>query len=79
MKFQAIDLVWETHRDAIEEELKTLLEVKELDNWDPRIFQQCNAAAKLVLEKMSEEERTELVMALETRRASGNPELVQQL
>ena len=79
MKFRAIDLVWETHRDAIEEELKTLLRVEELDNRDPRIFQQRNAAAKLVLEKMSEEERADLEMALESRRASGNPPSVQRL
>ena len=79
MKFWAIDLVWETHRDAIEEELKTLLGVEELDNRDPRIFQQRNAAAKLVLEKMSEEERADLEMALESRRASGNPPSVQRL
>lgn len=78
MKFRTIDLVWETHKEAIEEELKTLLGVEELDNGDPRIFQQRNAAAKLVIEKMSEEERADLEMAVETRRASGNPESVQR-
>jgi len=35
MKVRAIDLVWETRRDAVEEELKTLLGMEELDNRDP--------------------------------------------
>jgi len=78
MKVRAIDLVWETRRAAVEEELKTLLGVKELDNRDPRCFQQCNAAAKLALEKMSVEERAEIDLAVETRRAEGNPEQVQR-
>lgn len=78
MKVRAIDLVWETRRDAVEEELKTLLGVEELDNRDPRCFQQRNAAAKLALEKMSVEERAEMDLAVETRRAEGNPEQVQR-
>ena len=78
MKIRAIDFVWDTHRDAVEEELKTLLDVEELDSRDPRYFQQRNAAAKLVLEKMSADERAELELGLERRRAEGNPENVQQ-
>lgn len=78
VKVRAIDLVWEIRRDAVEEELKTLLGVEELDNKDPRYFQQRNAAAKLALDNMSVEERAELDMALETRRAQGNPEQVQR-
>jgi len=35
MKIRAIDLVQETQRDAVEEELKMLLGVEELDNKDP--------------------------------------------
>ena len=70
-------MVWETHRDAVEEQLKTLLGVDELDNKDPQYFQQRNAAAKLALEKMSVEETAEIQLALEKRRAQGNPEQVQ--
>jgi len=77
MRVRAIDLVWETRRDAVEEELKTLLAVEQLDNKDPRCFQQRNAAAKLALEKMSVEERAEMDLAVETHRAEGNPEQVQ--
>ena len=78
MKIRAIDFVWETQRDAVEEELRTLLGVDELDRGDPRYFQQRNAAAKLALEKMSVDERAELECALEARRVQGNPERVQR-
>jgi hypothetical protein len=78
LKIRAIDYVWDTHRNAVEEELKTLLGVEELDCKDPRYFQQRNAAAKLALEKMSVEERAEIELGLETRRAEGHPENVQR-
>jgi hypothetical protein len=78
MKVRAIDYVWETQREAVEEELKTLLGVDELDPKDPRYFQQRNAAAKLVLTKLSVEEKAEMELGLETRRAEGNPENVQR-
>jgi hypothetical protein len=79
MKVRAINYVWETRRDAVEDELKNLLGVDELDHKDPRCFQQRNAAAKLALEKMSVEEKAEIELGLETRRAEGNPENVQRL
>jgi hypothetical protein len=75
---RAIDLVWETRRDAVEEELKTLLGVEELDSKDPRYFQQRYAAAKLALENMSVKERDEIQFDLEKRRAEGHPEQVQR-
>ena len=78
MKVRAIDLIWETWRDLVVEELKSPLEVEEWDDRDPWCFQQHNAAAKLALEKMSVEERAIIDLAVETRRAEGNPEQVQQ-
>lgn len=71
-------MVWETQRDAVEEELKELLGIEELDNRDPRYFQQRNAAAKRAIEKMSIEQKAQLEIDLETRRKEGNPELVQR-
>ena len=79
MKMRAIEFVWETQRDAVEEELRILLGVEELDNRDPRYFQQRNAAARLALENMSVEERAELDMALEIQRKQGNPEHIRRL
>jgi hypothetical protein len=76
-KIRAIDYVWETRRDAVEEELKALLGVDELDRSDPQYFQQCYAAAKLALQNMSVEERAKIDLGLETQRAEGNPENIQ--
>ena len=35
LRMRMIDLVWETQSDAVEQELKTLLGVEELDHRDP--------------------------------------------
>jgi hypothetical protein len=70
--------VWETRKEAVEEELKTILGVEELDCRDPRYFQQRNAAAKLALENMSVEDKAEPEMDPETRRTEGNPENIQR-
>ena len=78
MKIRAIDYVWETLRDDVEEELKTLLGVEVLDHKDPRYFQQRNAAAKLAMKKMSVEDRAVMELGLEKRRAEGNPEGIQR-
>ena len=78
IRIRAIDYVWETRREAVEDELKILLGVDELDPKDPRCFQQRNAAAKLALEKMLVEEKAEVELGLDTRRAEGNPENVQR-
>ena len=77
MKYRAIDYVWETRKDAVEEELKTLLDVDELDRKDPQYFQQRYAAAKLALQNMSVEDRTEIDLGLETHRAEGHSENIQ--
>jgi len=78
MKIRAIDYVWETHRDEVEDELKILLGVENLDCKDPRYFQQRNAAAKLAMQKMSVEDRALIELGLEKRRAEGNPESIQR-
>ena len=62
----------------VEEELKQLLGVEELDNKDPQYFQQRNAAAKLAIAQMSETEKAEFDLALERQRAEGNSKPVQQ-
>ena len=70
--------MWETRREAVEEELMMLLGVDELDRRDPRYFQQRNAAAKLAMEKMSVEEKAKMELDFEVRKAQGNPENVQR-
>ena len=78
IKIRAIDYIWETQRDLVEDELKLLLRVGELDHRDPKVFQQRYAAAKLALSKMTEEERAEVEVGLERWRAEGHPEKVQR-
>jgi hypothetical protein len=78
IKIRAIDFVWETRKNAVEAELRTLLGVEELDTRNPRYFQQRNAAARLAMEKMSVAERAEMDLALEARRLEGNLEHIQR-
>ena len=71
-------MVCETHPEDVEEELKEILGVEELDPQDPRCFQQRNAAAKRVLANMSERDRAAFDDALDVRRKKGNPEAVRR-
>ena len=70
--------MWETRKEAVEDELKLLLRVEELDRRDPQYFQQRNAAAKLAMGKMSLEDKAEVESGLEIQRAKGHPENIQQ-
>ena len=54
LKIKAINVVWEMHKDLVEAELRNILQVDRLEDGDPRIFQQRNAAAKRVLDNMDE-------------------------
>jgi hypothetical protein len=78
IKIRMIDYMWDTHKDEVEEELKLLLDVEELDPKDSRYFQQRNAAAKLAMQKMSVAERAIMELGLEKRRLEGNPEGIQR-
>jgi hypothetical protein len=60
----------------VEDELKDILEVDELDTRDPRYFQQRNVAAKQALGKMSEWEWEEFDKEIEVRKARGHLEPV---
>ena len=60
-------MVWELHRAAVDEQLKLILGVEELDPKDERCFQQRTAAAKRVLERMTELQRAEIEAVVEHR------------
>lgn len=62
----------------MEEELLGILGVDHLDSNDPGRFQQRNAAAKRVLEKMTEREQAEVLEIVKERRSKGNPENVRR-
>ena len=76
LKINHLNVIWETQKEAVEDELKIIVGVDELDNRDPRYFQQRNAAAKRVLRNMSEWEQEEFDNEIEARKARGHPEPV---
>ena len=73
LAFRLVLLVWQTHKAAVEDELRDILGVNELDSKDPGYFQQHNAAAKRVLDKMNEQEKEDIRAIVEDRKARGNP------
>ena len=73
-----MNVIWETQKEAAEEELREILGVEELDNKDPGYFQQRNAAAKRVLRKMSEQDRAQFKFTVEERKSKGQPEAVKR-
>jgi hypothetical protein len=74
----AINVVWQMHKPAVEEELKDILGVDELDTNHPGYFQQRTTAAKRVLENMTEQEQTAIRRIVEDRRAQGNPDNIRR-
>ena len=76
VKINSLNVVWELHTEAAEEELKAILEVEQLNNKDPGVFQQRNAAAKRVIQNMSERDQAEFFAIVEVRKVNGNPEAI---
>jgi hypothetical protein len=62
----------------VDEQLKEILGVEELDPKDERCFQQRTTAAKRVLDNMTELQRSEINGIVEQRRTQGNPANVQR-
>ena len=78
VKVTAINVVWETQRPAVDEELKTILGVEELDPSDQRCFQQRTTAIKRVLDRMTALQQAEIDAIVELRRTQGHPIEVQR-
>jgi len=78
MKVNPINVVWQTQKESVEDELRNILKVDQLDPKDPGYFQQRNAAAKRVIQKMTEQERTEPATIVEERRSKGNPDHIRR-
>ena len=64
--------MWQTHKAAVEDELRDILGVYELDSKNLGYFQQRNVAAKRVLDKMNEQEKEDIRAIVEDRKAQGN-------
>ena len=78
IKISAINVVWQTQKAVVEEKIKEILGVEELDTRNPGYFQQRMAAAKRVLDEMTEQERTAINQIVEERKAQGNPEHIRR-
>jgi hypothetical protein len=78
VKVTVINVVWETEKEAVEAELMDILRVDHLDPNHPGLFQQRNAAAKRVLDRMSERERAKLNSIVEERRTQGHPDHIRR-
>ena len=78
LKIKAINVVWDIHRDLVEEELMNILQVDRLVDGDPRIFQQRNTAAKHVLDNMDEADRNQIHRLVELWKTQGYPEHIRR-
>ena len=78
LKIKAINVVWDTHRDLVNAELRNILQVDQLVDGDPRIFQQRNTAAKRVLDNMDQADRDEINQLVEVWKMEGYPEHIQR-
>jgi hypothetical protein len=74
-----IDLVWELHKSAVEEELKNMLGSTSINKFQQESFEKQTTACKNVLEAMSIPNRAAFDSTLEERRLHGNPPTTQHL
>jgi hypothetical protein len=70
--------MWDTRKEVVEEELKNILGVQELDPRRPEYFHQRNAAAKRAISNLNEKERAELQQDVDNRRSQGNPDHIKR-
>jgi predicted GNAT family N-acyltransferase len=78
IKVNALHVIWQSQKPAVEEQLKEILGVDELDTHHPGYFQQRNTAAKRVLDNMTEQEQAEIGRIVEDRRSQGNPDEIKR-
>jgi hypothetical protein len=78
IKVNAINVVWQTQKAAVEDELRDMLKMEDLTSKHQECFEQRSTAARRVLNKMTEQERTAIVALVEERRSQGNPESVRR-
>jgi hypothetical protein len=78
IKVNIHDVLWQTNRQAVEQEMKEMLDVTIVNLADRRCFAARTAASRRVLEKMTERERAQIDADVESRKAQGNPPNVQR-
>ncbi len=74
----SIEVVWQTRRSEVEEEMRKTLGIADLDLASAEYFKQRVPAAKVVLDWMTELELGQLAALVEQRKSEGNPPDVQR-
>ena len=67
-----IDVVWRTRKAEVEEEMKRMLEVEELDPASQEYFGKRTAAAKQVYNQLDAAQQKEVAEEVERRKVEGN-------
>lgn len=73
LRMSPIELVWELHKPAVDDELKKMLGTTSIDAFHQNLFEKRTTACKNVLDAMSIPDRAEFDSILENRRRQGNP------
>jgi hypothetical protein len=77
-RYTKIDTIWATERAAVEEELKEILGVAELDPLAQEYFEKRTAAAKHVYDQMDELRKKEIDDVVKKRKGEANELDIQQ-
>ena len=78
VRYTAIDVIWREYTEAVQNELKEMLQIEEINLSNPAVFQQRTAAAKQVLKNMTAGEREEIYAKVEHYKCMGLPEDTQR-
>jgi hypothetical protein len=73
IRVNALDVLWDEHRDLAEKELKGILNMTSVNGGQQRSFEQRTHACKRVLDRMSSQERAVFDAKVEARKREGNP------
>ena len=78
IRVTSIEMVWQTRRSEVEDEMRKRLGSDDLDPASAAYFKQRVPAAKVVLDRMTELELAQLAALIEQRKCEGHPPDVQR-
>ena len=73
-RYTALDYVWNNHREAVEDELKNMLDIDIIDFSLPVVFANRTTAAKTVLRNMTTGERETVYAEVQKYKTKGLPQ-----
>ena len=72
IRVTSIEMVWQTCRSQVEDEMRKMLSIDDLDPASAAYFKQRVPAAKVVLDQMTELELGQLAALVEQRKSEGH-------